>query len=843
MPQLIDPCNGAATCNSYSPAPFSGNVIPSSRLNSTAQALLKLWPAPTNSNVLNNYVTNYGAGGNQNQNIIRVDQKLNDAQHLFARFSQWNNLNLPADPLGTGLCVDRCTETMTSKGIAIGYNYVFTPNVIGNLDVSASRFNYLRTPKNSGFDFTTIGWPAAFNTEIGAPLRTPPTPDVLGMSDNAMATQGQSYIVDHDTQYWISPYLTLVRGRHTFQLGFQYEITLDDYAQSNIVSGSLGFNGSYTEDYDAGVNPKGNSLAFADFLLGWAQNPSNIGNHFFGDAVIPNLVAGKQNLTGGYVNDTYHATNKLTLNLGLRYEYQTPWTERHDRQSYFNPTAVNPLATAAAGRSVLGAIELVATPGARTSRYNLDPNKEAIAPRVGFAYSLDPRTVIRGGYGLFWIPLDANWATNPLNDPVNSIQTQYTGNNGNTKVPTNTITTPWANFIQPPGRNPSFAQDLEGQTVSGVDIPQYNYGYTQQWNFDVQRTLWGGFFADIAYAANKGTHLPQYTQQVDQLGDNYIAQAAQQAAGGESVSIAQQVANPFASTSYPGSALSSPTINAGQLLRPFPQYNGLEYAGQGSFASIYHSLQATLQKRFNGGGTVLAAYTWSKLLSNTDTITSWLETGGTGAIQDWNNLRAEKSLSSQNVPQHLIVSYVLDLPFGKNRKYLTDLPTVADKVIGGWGIDGVTTFQDGFPININEATNSYVGTYGAGLRPNVVSGCGKANGGSAESRVKSGLAGGDGWINASCFTTPAPYTFGDEPRVDPSLRAQGIDNWDFAAFKNTNFGPGEKLGFQFRLEVFNLFNHVQFTPPANSAGSSNFGQITGQMNNPRLVQFAGKIVF
>ena len=843
VPQLIDPCNGAATCTAYNPVPFTGNVIPAGRINPTAKALLDLWPAPTNGNVLNNYVTNYGAGGNQNQNLFRVDQKINDQQHIFGRFSQWNNLNLPADPLGTGLCVDRCTETMTSKSIAIGYNRVFTPNVIGNLDVSASRFNYLRTPKNSGFDFTKIGWPASFNAEIPSSLRTPPTPDVLGMSDNAMATQGQSYIVDHDTQYWLSPYLTLVRGRHTFQMGFQYEITLDNYAQSNIVSGSLGFNGSYTQDYDTAVNPSQNSLAFADFLLGWAQNPSNIGNHFFGDAVIPNLVAGKQRVTAGYVNDTYHATSKLTLNLGLRYEFQSPWTERFNRQSYFNPTAVNTLATAGTGTTVLGSIGLVDTPGARSSRYNLDPNYEAIAPRMGFAYSIDQNTVLRGGYGLFWIPLDANWATNPLNDPVNSIQTEYTGNNGNVKVPSNTISTPWPNFIQPPGRNPSYAQDLEGQSINGVDTPQYNYGYMQQWNVDVQRTLWNGFFADVAYAANKGTHLPQYTQQIDQLGDGYLAQAAAQAAAGATVAIAQQVANPFASTSYPGSALSSPTINAGQLLRPFPQYNGVEYAGQGNFGSIYHSLQATLQKRFHGGGTLLAAYTWSKLLSNTDTITSWLETGGVGAIQDWNNLRAEKSLSSQNVPQHLIVSYVLDLPFGRNQKYLGDLPRIPEKLVSGWGVDGVTSFLDGFPINIGAATSNGVGTYGAGLRPNVVSGCKKANGGSAEARVSNGLAGGDGWINSACFTQPAAYTFGNEPRVDPSLRAQGIDNWDFALFKHTTFGPGEKLGFEFRTEFFNLFNHVQFAPPASSAGASSFGQITNQLNNPRLIQFAGKIVF
>lgn len=885
VPQLVDPCgghttnisgaplgNGGCASGTYTPVAFTGNVIPAARINATAKALMNLWPAPTNGNELNNYVASYSLGGNQNQNVVRIDQKINDAQHIFGRFSQWNNLNLPEDPLGTGLCLDRCTETMTSKALAIGYNYVITPNVIGNLDLSASRFNYLRTPKNSGFDFTTIGWPTAFNSQITSSLRTPPTPDVLGMSDNVMATQGQSYIVDHDSQYWISPYITLVRGRHTFQMGFQYEISLDDYAQSNIVSGSLGFSGSYTQDYNTAANApstgipagNGNALAFADFLLGWAQNPSNVGNHFFGDAVIPNLVAGKQNLTAGYFNDTYHATSKLVFNLGLRYEYQTPWTERFNRQSYFNPTAPDPIAAAAMSgaipslgpgltptATVLGAAGLVDTPGVHASRYNINPNKKGLAPRVGFAYSLGANTVVRAGYGLFWIPIDANWATNPLNDPVNSIQTDYVGNNGNLEVPINTINTPWLKFVPPPGRTasslagvPQAAVDLEGAANTTFDIPQFYYGYTQQWNVDVQRTLWGGWFTDIAYAATKGTHLPQYSQQVDQLGDNYLAQAAAQSAAGQTVQVAQFVPNPFASSSAPGSAMSSTTTTVGQLMRPFPQYNGLQYAGQGSFASDYNSLQVTLQKRFNGGGTLLAAYTWSKLLSNTDTITSWLESGGTGAIQDWNNLRGEKSVSSQNVPQHLIISYVLDLPFGRNQKFAGDLPPTADKIIGGWGVDGVTTLQSGFPININAGSNG-ANYYGGGLRPNVVSGCKKATSGSAQTRVKNGLAGGDGWINASCFTEPAPYAFGDEPRVDPTLQADGIANWDFAAFKHLTFGPGERFGFEFRAEMFNLFNRVQFAPPGNGFGSSSFGVISGQgqMNNPRLVQFAGKVIF
>jgi len=901
VPAIVDPCggtiqtasttglgNGGCLVNTYTPTQFAGTsnlfTIPGARINQTDAKLMPiLWPAPTDSTTqINNFTGSYALGGNQNQNIVRVDQKINDKQNMFARFSQWNNLNMPEDPEGKGLCLDRCTETMTSKGIAIGYNYVFTPNVIGNLDVSATRFNYLRTPKNSGFDFSTIGWPAGFNSELSSSERTPPTMVVQGESDDLTSSQGQSYIVDHDTQYWISPTVTLVRGRHTFQAGYQSEITLDDYAQSNIISGCIGFGGSFTEDYNTPDDPTASGawapvtknptpFGMADYLLGWGGSAGQqTGNHFFGTAVIPNEVAGRQTLAAEFINDTYHASSKLTLNLGIRYEYQSPWTERHNRQSYFDPNAIDPIAAMAVGTpggptsTVLGAVGLVDTPS-HTSRYNLNPNRLGVAPRIGFAYSLDAKTVLRGGYGMFWIPLDASWATNPLNDPANSISTAYIGNNGSVKVPTNTVSTPWLNFVQPPGAAidtasglPLIAKDEEGGSNPTFENPQYNYGYMQQWNVDIQRTLWGGWFTDIAYAANKGTHLPAYNQEVDQLGDNYLAQAAAQSAanvpstvcptqisGGNpiTVDIACSVANPFAGTSAAGSSMSSTQTTYGQLLRPFPQYNGLQYAGAGSFSSTYNSLQATLQKRFNGGGTLLAAYTWAKLLSNTDTITSWLESGGKGGVQDWNNLRGEKSLSSQNVPQHLIVSYVLDLPFGRNKKYLSDLPALGSKIVSGWGIDGVTTFQTGFPINISESSSNGANYYGASLRPNVVAGCKKATSGSAAGRVKSGLAGNAGWINPACFTLPAAYTFGNEPRVDPTLTADGIANWDFAAFKRTTFGPDEKMGFEFRVEVFNTFNRVQFNPPANGAGAQNFGVITGQMNTPRLVQFAGKFVF
>jgi hypothetical protein len=228
-------------------------------------------------------------------------------------------------------------------------------------------------------------------------------------------------------------------------------------------------------------------------------------------------------------------------------------------------------------------------------------------------------------------------------------------------------------------------------------------------------------------------------------------------------------------------------------------------------------------------------------MTNADTLTTWLESG-VGEVQDWNNLKGERSLSSQDVSQRLVLSYVYDLPFGHGQKYMADASGAAAKVVGGWGVDGVTTFQKGFPLPISYggSTPLSLANLGIGvLRPNVVPGC-------AKSTAHATVAGGIAWFNPNCFTPPGDFAFGNEPRVDATLRGAGIDNWDLAVFKTTNFGPSEKLGLQFRTEFFNTFNRVQFGPPNTACCESNnasFGITSSQLGNPRLIQFALKFMF
>src|SRR5882672_5017902 len=845
---IVDPCagsvnaEGACPGSSATPTVFSGNLIPGGRISPTAKALLNLWPAAnapglaTTSGTINNFNTVARTGGNQNQVVARIDQDLTSRQRLFVRMSYWNVLDLPIDPLQNGLCADRCSEKYSTRAAAFSYNYTVNPTTILDLHASISRFKYNRSPTNAGFDLTSIAWPKSYNASVPEIMRTPPTPCVANSADNIMCTQGQSFIQDRNTQYDLSPGLTLMRGRHRFHVGLQLEGGYDNYAQTNVASGAF--------DFCAAGQPCFTGFPFADFLLGYADNFSNFENHFFAQAVVPAFTAGKQTYRAFYFNDVWHARDKLTLSFGLRYEQQAPWSERFDRLSYFDPSASSYLnrLMAAGTQTIKGDVYLI-PPGTRN---NLPFRKNNVSPRIGVAYGLTPKTVIRSGYGVFWVPSDVSFALNPVNDMLNAGSTTYTGTVDGVH-PFRSISLPFPDGIfAPPGRSlgTTGTQQFLTQVVQSIteaDHAHHPGGYVQQWNLSIERLLPGGFLLSAAYVGSKGTHLEQYSEQVNQISDAMLAQAAAQfAAGGRSaVTLLQSVPNPFFINGQ-ALALAASTTTAGQLLRPYPQYTSVELAGRGSFASGYHSLQVSARRRFAGGGSLLVAYTNSKLISNTDTLTSWLETG-VGPLQDNNNLRGERSLTSQDVPQRLVVSYDLDLPFGQGRKYLSNEGSRLNAVIGGWGIDGVTTFQRGFPLVFRNGQANDATLFGAGSRPNVLPGCHK-------SLDTSGTARLNAWFNTVCFVAPADFTFGNSPRVDPTLRSDGVNNFDVAAFKNLLLDREGRASLEFRVEFFNLFNRTQFARPSTkccSSNNANFGVVTSTApgTNPRLVQFALKLLF
>jgi hypothetical protein len=341
---------------------------------------------------------------------------------------------------------------------------------------------------------------------------------------------------------------------------------------------------------------------------------------------------------------------------------------------------------------------------------------------------------------------------------------------------------------------------------------------------NVQQAIGGGAFFQVGYAGSRGAHIPLGVPTFE-IGD----------VGADLNQLSPQ----FYSL---GPALLQPTAGGqllGQTLRPYPLYQGVGADSDFAGDTYYNSLQATVEKRFSYGGAILADYTWAKLISNTEGVAPFLELGTVGAIQDYTNLRAERSLASFDVPQRLVLSYILELPFGRGKHFLSSVTGFADKLVSGWSVSGITTFASGFPLAITSAAPNDLSTFfGAGtIRPNVLPGCNKSAGGSI---VHNAIA-GTSVVNAACFAAPNPFSFGDESRVDSALRAQGINSWDFSASKTTRLTEG--VGLDFRAEFFNLFNRVQFGPPNTSFGGPTFGLITSQANNPRQIQFSLRASF
>jgi len=331
----------------------------------------------------------------------------------------------------------------------------------------------------------------------------------------------------------------------------------------------------------------------------------------------------------------------------------------------------------------------------------------------------------------------------------------------------------------------------------------------------------------VGYSGSAGNHLPTGGLQINQIPDQFLSLGKQ---------LTTQVPNPFFGQITTG-ALAQPTIQAGQLLRPFPEYQTVTDAGGYIGNSTYHAVLMKGEKRFAAGGTLLASYTFSKLITDVESTTSWLESAGTGGgtagYQDFTNFNAEKSLSAFDTRERAVISYVMDLPFGANKKFLTGARGIAGRVVSGWGINGISTFQRGYPLHMTATPVALaIANGGGGLRPNVVAGCNPVASGGIQTRLTK-------YFNTGCFTVPANFTFGSASRTDPVLRGPGIANYDFALFKKTRIT--ERIGLEFRAEVFNVFNRVQFGQPnttATTAANSTFGVITSQANSPRQVQFA-----
>jgi len=825
--------NAACGTGTIQRTPFPGNIIPANRINPVA-AKIVAFPMfsppnqpgqPFTQNI--NYSKNAASGGNNNQYNGRFDYTATDKLRIFGRYSRWASSNTPFIPFNNGIYGGDpySPETYVTTEYVLGVTYLISPTTILDLRASYGRWNYLRIQPYTGINMNqTFGFPTYMDQQLpiihGGPGTSVPSFSI----GNYTALSGQpgfnnSLIYSIDDDYVLTPTLSKIIGRHTLKFGADIRDLQNNYYQAP-GGGTFSFDNLITSQNALSPGASGNGLA--SLLLGYGSS---------GNALSFALPWQSLNYQGYFAQDTWQATKKLTITAGVRWEIPGVYKERYNRAVSFNPAELNPATNGILvnGQPVYGAVDFINTPqhpekGLKTEHFRL------FAPRLGVADRLNDKTVIRAGAGIYYLPSNLQFNEGPYGNALNQFTNPWLSTLNGEVTPLYPISDPFpTGFIPSLGNLPhSRAQALLVGAAPAAQLATTPYPYNEQWNFTLQRQLWGGVAIEAAYAGSHGVHLPRGSWQADALPTQYLSMGS---------ALNTLVPNPFFGMVQTGT-LSQPTVKQGQLLLPFPEYTGVSESGGYLGNSTYHSLQMKVEKRFAQGGTVLAAYTFSKLIADVGSLTTWLDSGvglASNTPQNPNNLRAEKSLAGFDSRQRLTLAYAVDLPFGKDQRFLSGGNAVAQKVVSGWSVSGGSTFQEGFPLALTATPN--VTGFNLGLRPNVVPGCNPVLSGSAQSRLT-------GWFNVSCFTVPAAYTLGNESLTDPVLRGPGINNFNFALFKKLPIT--ERFRLEFRSEVFNLFNRVQFGFPnttVTTAANPTTGYITTQINQPRLIQLALRLVY
>ena len=819
-PQVIyDPTTGQ---------PFQNNNI-AGRIDPAALKILQL-ETPKESIIkqtpyVNNTFVSVPAVGVQTQYNARIDANLGK-DTVFARYTFWNPHNESVDVFGNKTGAGP-TGNYTQEGV-LGDNHVFSPTSIGEV-----RFSYLENynfqdPLSNGFNLSSINpqWAAI-----------QPASGLSTFSLPALAIQGYSVGPNLSQLHWnnnvwaANASFTKILGKHSIKSGGNFRQVLWE-----AYPGSGGVTVTALPGFTANPNVPGSGNALASFLLGIPSQTS---------VTVTTATYSFLHNYGFFAEDTYQATPQLTVTAGLRWEQPGAFSEEHNIDAVFLPNSplsigglssyTNPLGT---NVPLKGTAALLDSPLYK-SRREESLHWKTFSPRVGLAYRFGSNSVIRAGYGISYFP-----AVLDQDGPQLSSLTRSATNNLNTvgQPIGASVANPFPTGITPAlGHSQQGVDNLLGSGV-WARVPNQPLGYSQQWNLAVERSFGAGTTASIAYSGSKGTHLiiaSPYTGsglQLNQIPDQYLS------LGND---LLTPVANPFYGVLPAGSVAGGPTIQKGRLLMPYPQYPlGVLQQDARIAASNYNALQTSLTKRFSHGGIVQAAYTWAKLISDTDNTSSFLDgQGGTGLVQDLYNLKAEKSVSQQDLRHNFVANYGLDLPFGHDQMFLTHINRVTNAVIGDWRVNGITTIRSGVPIALTANPNTLAQNFGGGtpgfgigsgiIRPNYTPGCSKNISGNRSVKALE-------WFNTSCFTEPGPFEYGNEPRVDNALRAAGLINFDFSA--NKSFNVTERAKLKFSAEIFDLFNHPQFAEPGVGLGPS-FGVVNHQSNLPRTVQLALRMSF
>jgi hypothetical protein len=902
---LIRDAFGATAGNGWRPS----NIVPTGRQDPVAVKMFSYFANPPSCpSCVDGYVLNwlsaYPVRSTINDWGSKIDHNISSNNRIMGEFVWWHDY-APGGSKWPG-AISEGGIAYTQDDIArFSDDYILSPNLVNHFSAGFNR------SRSDNFPTAGVGWPAKLGyagvPQTGADT-TFPEMDIGGLG-NTYARGSQSYSA---TNNWnIGDNITWVKNRHTVKVGF-------DWVRLGLNEFGANYQSSYNT-YDAGttslagpwfnnsgtINGTSPGFGAAGFLLGQVTS---------GEAGLSTATTGSRvGRYDGYVMDDIKWSPKLTLNLGLRYDLMLPIVDQHNFESWADPSVIDPVI------GIPGS-QVYATTARRSPAM---ADKHELGPRVGLAYAWNDKTVIRTSYGIMYAAggaeriqggTDQDYGWSVVNNVGADSSTGYQGllpgvvagvagyhfilQNG---FPSNL-------FTPPPFKTPNFTLG-QGPPSVGSWPNDGHLPYMQNWTMDIQRQVRGGIILDVAYVGSKGTHLPSRLQNSNAMQTFYATSPTMQFPV-EGAANGNYIMQPLADPTVQGlqivqhmpvslgvdvngnpAAIHQPfagfqnlwggkTAQLGQALRPFPQWtvdtseglSQMKDLGETVGKSNYNSLQVQARKHFSQGLSFMAAYTYSKSLTDAGSATN--EFGG--FTQDFYNQKYERAVSINDYPNNFVISYEYQLPFGPGKKFANTHGPVG-KIIGGWTISGVQTYVSGEPSLITDGGGApgypFVGDTSFSARPNTVPGVAKKSAAIMNHTfdpdapavrndgVLCSVAGNCNYANSTdrgsiyngaAWSTPAPWTFGDQPQYDSSARRFGYHNEDISIIKRTQIT--ERVNIEFRGDFLNIFNRTLFGFDQGgdqygsiiggnnqSSGPGSFGHPSGQSNFPREIQFGLKI--
>ena len=772
---------------------YAGNLIPISTFDPIAAELLKRYPNPTSSGSANNFTRIGTENTNQDQFDVRLDHRFSEKNQIYGRFSFAKDITAPVTPLpeGSGNITTGVTGLTDTRAQSLAGNYIhfFNSRALNELRIGYTRRSIDR-------EATSLDAPPSQSLQLpgiptnGAFENTLPTFSIGGLQQLGASANTASNFRTDVTQIFDA--VSLQRGRHSIKFGLDFRWERLDVIQPPSPTGNFSFSTLFTNSQ--AIPAIGSALssftgnALASFLLGQVQT--------FSIDIQERVLRPRAATKEFFVQDDFKASSRLTVNAGLRYTLNFPSTDADDQGAVFNLETQQ--------------LELLGQNGFGESARKL--HKLDFGPRLGIAYRLNDKTVVRSGYGVTWI--EQAGITTPFTIPqfpfIQAVSQRTLDNINPAFVLSN------GPNVAPLAIGPDAGL---GQGVFTVDH-DLGSGYAQQWNFAVQRELTKNMVVEVAYAGSKITHVGIPDTNINQLSASQLALGP---------ALLTRVANPFFGQIPRSSSLGDPTIPVAQLLKPFPRFTNVTFYRNNVGNTNYNALQTKLEQRFTHGFSFLVAYTRSKLIDEASSVFDASILTGPIAnfpVADSFNRKLERDLSTGDIPNVFVASFTYQLPIGKGRRFNPE--GISGTILGGWELAGVIQMQSGMPLAVTQLTNFNAFAGFGTQRPNLVS---DPNLPSSERTTAQ-------FFKPSAFRIAPQFTIGNSSR-NP-VRGPQYRNADVALIKRTFFG--ENRNIEFRAEAFNVTNTPPLGAPAMIAGAAGFGSITSA-GDPRVLQFGVKVNF